>query len=109
MERLSKDAATLLHTLYSQFRSDRKSGKSKSEARMFGSAKFIQSKLIPKMLLADVEDAMRELDKVGYLNNDYGSDTITVCELTDDAIVDCEKAIGDKALSITDFISKFIP
>ena len=109
MKRLSKDAATLFHALYTEFLARRKVGQPKSEARMFDSAESIKNDFVPQMLLADVNDAMRELSKAGYLNNDYGSDTITVCELTDGAIADCEKIIGDKILAAADFISKFIP
>lgn len=45
MERISKDAATVLHALYSQFLSRRKVGQSKSEARFFGTAESIYDDL----------------------------------------------------------------
>lgn len=109
MERISKEAAIVLHSLYSQFLSRRKVGQSKSEAREYGSAKSIKDNFCTDMSISDIEDAMRELDRNGYLLNDYGDNTITQCELTDLAIMDCESAIPDKVISIADFISKFIP
>ncbi len=58
------------------------------------------------MLIDDIDEAMRELDRVGYLNNDYGDMTILQCCLTNAAIVDCENAVSDKAISVIDFLSK---
>lgn len=109
MERISKEAAIVLHSLYSQFLSRRKVGQSKSEAREYGSAESIKNNFCSDMSVSDIEDAMRELDRNGYLLNDYGDDTILKCELTDCAIMDCESAIADKVISVADFISKFIP
>ena len=70
MERISKDAATVLRALYSQYQSRRKVGQSKREALFFNSVQNIHDDLCPEMLIADVDEAMRELDRVGYLNND---------------------------------------
>ena len=109
MERISKDAATVLHALYSQFLSRRKVGQSKSESRLFGSAESIQDDLCQDLCLEDVEDTLRELDRCGYLINDYGDDTILSVYFADPAIVDCENSIKDTTLSVADFISKFIP
>lgn len=109
MERISKDAATVLHALYSQFLSRRKVGQSKSEARFFGTAESIYDDLCQDLCLEDVEDALRELGRCGYLINDYGEDTILNVYFTDSAIADCENATKDTIFSIADFASKFIP
>ena len=76
MERISKDAATVLRALYSQYQSRRKVGQPKREALFFNSVQNIHDDLCPEMLIDDVDEAMRELDRVGYLNNDYGDMTI---------------------------------
>lgn len=107
MKRITKDAATVLHTLYSQFWARRKTGQSKQTASFFGSAESIHDDLCNSMCIEDVEDAMCELDRVGYLVNDYGDDTIVQCFLTSVAIADCENAFSDKICSLVDFISKF--
>lgn len=106
MERISKDAATVLRALYSQYQSRRKVGQSKREALFFNSVQNIHDDLCPEMLIDDVDEAMREIDRVGYLNNDYGDMTILQCCLTNAAIVDCENAVSDKAISVIDFLSK---
>lgn len=106
MERISKDAAAVLRALYSQYQSRRKVGQTKREALSFNSVQNIHDDLCPEMLIDDVDEAMRELDRVGYLNNDYGDMTILQCCLTNAAIVDCENAVSDKAISVIDFLSK---
>ena len=106
MERISKDAATVLHALYSQYQSRRKVRQPKYEAVFFNSVQNIHDDLCPEMLVEDVDEAMRELGRVGYLENDYGEMPILKCRLTDAAIVDCENAVSDKAASIMDFLSK---
>ena len=102
MERLSKDAATLLHALYSQFLSRRKVGQSKSEAKEFSSAESIKDDFNFQMSTADVADLMWELSRVGYLNTLDYEDSIEQCELTDNAITDCENINVDKAHALVD-------
>ena len=106
MERMSKDAAKVLYALHSQYQSRRKVGQSKADACQFGSCKSIHDDLCSDMPLQDVDESMRELDSVGYLVNDYGSDTITACYLTRDAIVDFERLAQDRVMSFLDFWSK---
>lgn len=116
MERISKEAATVLHAMYSQFLSRRKVGQSKQDACSFGSVQSIKDNLCSQMLLADVDDAMRELDRCGYLINDYGSNTICCCALTSEAIIDCENFTKDKLgnlingfVTLAEFLSALHP
>lgn len=95
MVRMSDEAAAVLHAMYSQFLSRRKVGQSKQEASEFGSVKAIHDDLCPQILMADVDAAMRELDRCGYLINDYGDETISQCTLTDNAIIDCKNLSRD--------------
>ena len=66
MERISKDAATVLHALYSQYQSRRKVRQPKYEAVFFNSVQNIHDDLCPEMLVEGVDEAMRELGRVGY-------------------------------------------
>ncbi len=116
MEKMTNEAATVLHALYSQFLSRRKVGLSKQDACDFGSAESIRNDFCPKMLVEDVDSAMRELDRCGYLINDYGDETISQCILTTDAIIDCQNLNKDKFgniingfISLADFISALRP
>lgn len=116
MVRMSKEAATVLHAMYSQFLSRRKVGQPKEEASEFGSVESIKNDLCPQMSIADVDAAMRELDRCSYLINDYGDDTITQCSLTSDAIIDCDNLTRDKIgtvvngfLTLTDFLTSLRP
>lgn len=112
MVKMSKEAATVLYAMYSQFLSRRKVGQSKQDACGFGSVESIKNDLCPQMSIADVDDAMRELGRCGYLINDYGDETISQCDLTSDAIIDCENLTKDKVktvvndfLTLADFLS----
>ena len=96
MVKMTDEAATVLHALYSQFLSRRKVGQSKNVACRFGSVQAIHDDLCPQMPIDDVDSTMRELDKCGYLINDYGSQTITQCTLTDVSVIDCQNLSKDK-------------
>lgn len=108
MKRMSKEAAAVLYALYSQYLSRRKIGESKSIARRFSSALSIHSDLCSAMNFDDVDSALKELHRLGYVDNDYGSNTVTSCFLTDDTIIDFEYLVKDRLLSFTDFITKII-
>lgn len=106
---LTKDAKTVLYTLYKEYEKRRKHGSSKSEAKSFDSAESIQKDFFPNMLLEDLEDSLRELGHNDFLNNTYADNTVYVCLLSDLAIATMESQAKENLLSIADFISKFIP
>lgn len=106
---LSKDAKTVLYTLYNEYLTRRKHGSSKSRAKNFVSAASIQENFFPSWLLEDVEETLRELGRNKFLNNLYADDTVYHCELSDSAIVVMENQKKETLLSIADFVSKFIP
>ncbi len=106
---LTKDAKTILFTLYKEYEKRKKSGTSKSKAKNFDSAKSIQENFFPKMLLEDVEDSLRELGRNGFLDNHYADNTVYFCSLSDSAIATMESQTKETLLNIADFISKFIP
>lgn len=116
MVRMSDEAATVLHALYSQYLSRRNVGYSKQDASEFGSVEDIHDDLCSQLLLDDVDSAMRELDVCGYLINDYGDETISQCTLTNDAIIDCKNITKDKFknivngfVSLAEFLSALRP
>lgn len=106
---LTKDAKTVLFTLYKEYEKRKKSGTSKSKAKNFDSAKSIQENFFPKMLLEDVEDSLRELERNDFLDNFYADNTIYFCSLSDSAIAVMESQTKETLLNIADFIAKFIP
>ena len=106
---LSKDAKTVLYTLYKEYLSRRKQGISKSKAKNFDSAQHIHSTFFSDWSLENIEDTLRELGRNKFLNNYYADQTIYHCELSDHAIVTMENQKKETLLSIADFISKFIP
>lgn len=106
---LTKDAKSTLYTLYEEYCDRRKHGFSKTSSKEFGSAKDIHDKHFPDVLLEDVEDSLRELDRNNFLNNFYADYTVYDCELSDYAIATLDALPRETLLSIADFISKFIP
>ncbi|WP_283683424.1 hypothetical protein [Parablautia sp. Marseille-Q6255] len=116
MVKMTNEAATVLHALYSQFLSRRKVGQSKNVACHFGSVQAIHDDLCPQLPIDDVDSAMRELDCCGYLINDYGDQTICLCALTNEAIIDCQNLTKDRFgnivngfATLADFISALRP
>lgn len=106
---LTKDAKTLLYSLYKEYSDRRKHGFSKIDSKKFGSANSIQESFFPEIPLPDIEDSLRELDRNDFLVNFYADDTIYDCVLSDYAIATLEDLPKETLLSIADFISKFIP
>ena len=106
---ISKDAKTILYTLYKEYVRRRKAGFSKSEAKLFDSAESIHSDFFSNWLLEDVEDTLRELGRNNLLNNFYADDTVYTCELSDNAIVSMENQKKETFGTIIDIASKFIP
>lgn len=106
---LTKESKKVLYVLYKEYEKRRKSGQSRSDSRFFSSASDIQSNFFPSIPLADIEDSLRELGINGFLNNFYADNTIYICNLSDYAIATMEELPKDRFVSITDFISKFIP
>lgn len=107
--RLTKDAKTILYTLYKEYEKRRKHGTSKAESRSFDSAQSIQKDFFPDMLLEDLEDSLRELGRNDFLDNLYADGTVYHCALSDFGISTMESQKKETLLSIADFISKFIP
>ena len=54
--KLTKDADALLCALYKSYREKRRLGQSKADAKLTGSASKIQSEIVPRWTLSDIEE-----------------------------------------------------
>lgn len=106
---MTKDALKVLRRIYERYLERLRDGFSRSDARSLGSIDEIYTELFPDIKIDDLDDCLRELDREGFLNCDYGSDSIYDSELTTSAIELLENRTKNQILSIADFISKFIP
>lgn len=106
---LTKEAKTVLYHLYKEYLIRRGNNVPRSRAKFFSSIESIQTSLFPDWLLEDVDDVLRELGRNGFLDNSYADDTVYTCSLSDAAIVKMENQKKETLLTVTDFISKFIP
>lgn len=106
---LTSEAKSMLYDLYKEYKNRRYNRMSLLTAKNFGSAEHLHDSLFQSWTLSDVEDIMRELDRAGYLNNLYASNTIYESRLTDSAIAKLDNQPKETFLSVADFISKFIP
>ena len=85
--KLTKDADALLCALYKSYREKRRLGQSKADAKLTGSASKIQSEIVPRWTLSDVEETCWELKRAGLLSTLDADNTVYHSSLTDDAII----------------------
>lgn len=107
-EEMTKDSKKLLSALYKEYLSKRKSGKSKSDASIFGSSEHIQAELMPEESADDVDETCRELDRLGYLKCFYADDIAYVVTLTTKAIADMENRFKNGLVDVVQFLQGFI-
>lgn len=106
---LTKDAKSILFTLYKEYVDRRKHGFSKSQSKRFNSASFIQENFFPDLPLEDVEDSLRELGRNDFLDNFYADNTVYFCTLSDYGISVMEAQKKDALLNLANFLIKFVP
>lgn len=106
---LSKDNDLLICTLYKTYLEKRKSGMSKSAARLFDSSDYIQETLLTKWSKEDVSTACWELNSQGILDCFPGDDLANDVYITDKGIIYMETRFSNKFEKVVDYISKFIP
>ncbi len=104
-ENLTRDADKILCTLYGEYLNRRKDGSSKEDAAAFNPSQDIQDELFPDTPLDDLNDALSELNKAGFIKMNI-TDSF---ELQKSAIIDLEGRFKKGLIEVTDFISKFIP
>lgn len=106
---LTKDSEKLICVIYKEYLKKRKSGISKSDAKMFGSSHSIHENLLPKWSFKDVDDTCRELSRLEFLQCNWADDIAYHVTLSDKGIVYMENRFKNGIEEISDFISKFIP
>lgn len=106
---LTRESKIVLYHMYKEYLVRRDNHVSRSSAKRFGSAESIHSSLFPDWSLEDIEDVLRELDRNGFLSNQYYDASVLECALSDSAIVKMENQKKETLLTLADFISRFIP
>lgn len=106
---LTKDSDKMICVLYKDYLEKRKSGLSKSKSNAFGDSHNIHQNLFPDWIFEDVDDTCRELSRSGLLNCLWADGIAYKVSLSDIGIIYMENRFKSNILSITEFISKFIP
>lgn len=104
--KLTKDAEYLICLLYTAYKERLKEGLSKSDAKLFGGAEYIQSNLIPQYSIDDISETCRELAHVHFLNNFWADNQVYLCNITTDAIVYMENRFINGLTGVLDYIAK---
>ena len=102
---LTKNADKLLCFMYKIFLDRKKLGQSQHEARKFIGHFYESDENLSRWPKADVDDALMELGKSGYLRITIGP----AFELTDLAIIKLENRFKNGVKDLLSFISQFVP
>lgn len=105
---MTSDAKKLLFLMYCAYKNRRSNGKARQDAVLFGSYTDV-AELMPDDLPDDVDDYIRELDRLGFVGVQYGDDHVYECWLKSSAIAKMEQLPLDYLRSVADFILRFIP
>ncbi|AXF39458.1 hypothetical protein [Paenibacillus larvae] len=106
-EKLTKEADVLICVLYKNYLEKRNSGISKDQARIFGSSRDIQSKLLQKWAPEDVDETCWELNNFNIVYCMGADDIAFIVQLTNFGIVYMENRFKDRVESILDYLTKF--
>lgn len=106
---LTHGSKDLLFKLYKTYKKRRKEGLSESKSRSFGSSALIQKTISPDISFEDVDEYIRELSRNDFCNVMYADSCVYHCELSTHAISVMESLPKETLLSVSEFISKFIP
>lgn len=106
---ITNESKAVLYEMHNYYSMQRKCGKPKREAVYFGSAHKIRENLFPELLLEDVEDALIELKRDGFISGQLCDNSIECCALTDSAIVSIERLPVSALSTLCKFLSLFMP
>lgn len=109
---ITKEAKALLSALYKEYKRRRKAGISKEQARCFGDSDTIQTNIVDKWSINDIDEACRELHSAGILNCFFIDDTVGELELTTLGIAyaeSCTKKNISTIISILDRLKALLP
>jgi len=103
---LTKDSDALLCALYKEYMQKRKAGVSKRSAKCFGNAKHIQSIIVPKWDIGDIEETCWELARKGFLLCLSANNTIHMASLGDEGIIYMENRFRSGLDEVLDYLEK---
>lgn len=103
---LTKDSDALLCAIYKDYLQKRKNGESKDTAKNLGSASDIQSKIVPKWILGDVEETLRTLSSSEMVSCFYADDTVHFAELSEKGIFYMENRFKNGISDVLDHLQK---
>ncbi len=106
---LTKDAKSILFTLYKEYVDRRKHGFSRTFSKNFESSKSVHEKYFPNLIFEDVDGTLWELSDNNFIDGFSADGYMYTCCLSDYAISTLESQPKEIFLSIAEFISKFIP
>ncbi len=104
MVELTKDADKMICIIYKQYLNKIKSGMSKTASYQFKDNFYINDKDLSKWHYNDVNTALLELNRKGYIKLNIIGDF----NITDQAIIYMENRFKNGFIELTDFIAKFI-
>lgn len=108
-KQFTKDTDRFLCLLYKEYLKRKSDGKTKSEAKSFGSASAMKANFGLNDPVDDVADMCRELSRNDFMTCAYADNTVYKCWLDDNAIVYMENRFKKGLSEVADFVSKFIP
>lgn len=109
---ITKEVNALLRALYKEYKRRRKAGISKEQARCFGDSDAIQTNIVNKWSINDIDEACRELHGAGILNCFFIDNTVGESELTTHGIAYAESYTKKKfstIISILDRLKALLP
>jgi len=104
--KLTKDADALICVLYKRYLQNQKARVSEDIARSFGGSDSIQSALMHKWNIADIDETCRELHNAGLLNCFFIDNTVGEAELTNKGIAYMKGRSGRKASTIFNILER---
>ena len=107
---LTKDAKKLLCLMYKEYKKRRKSGIGRSEARNFDSGAAVRESLSPDETIENIDDALQELFRAGYVNGRWADDICyAMLTLTNQAVEELEQLPAKRLESAVSFLGNFRP
>ena len=96
--------------MYKEYKKRRKSGIGRAEARNFDSGAAVRESLSPDETIEDVDDALKELFRAGYVNGRWADNICyAMLTLTNQAVEELEQAPVKTLESAVSFLANFKP
>lgn len=102
---LTKDSDKLACIVYREYLGKRKTGESKSSAKLFAHNFYSSIKTLSNWHPDDIDETLDELTRIGFIKKYTDGGFV----LLDDFIIYMENRFKNGFMEVTDFIAKFIP